>query len=568
MPRDLKQLLADTAARPTRPLDTAGILGRARRQRLALRVARSTIAGALVLLVGLTAVTIMSWRPSGDILLEPGPQRTGPVKDEAPAWGKASAFSGTTNTVLLFDTGVDGVLAVDLDAHVTARQSLDGQRAGDQPYRLWRNGDQLVVGWERIYTVPIASAKSRVLGEATIFVPAAEPGMVWLIDYASRRVEQGATGTYRLVNLDGETRYEGSGVAGHPARGVLGGLALETENGVAILDVAADGVVRRLGTGSGFVADARERTLAWCAEDCAQFHVTDLEGKDQVFAPESGEVFDARSARISPDGRLVAATIVPRDLRDGDSIGAVVLLDTATGQLTHLTEHLRPQPTYLAWSPDGSQLFFSGYSYGALQTPIGRYDLADEVLELATLPVGGALSFIALDRSESAAFLAGARPLPVKMGTRRARIAVPDLQGLTLKEAQMRLVEAGLAGGPMSGPGWTDPDEPHAVVVAQKPPAGTRVVPGDRIGLRTALINPELCAVLRRIPARQGDAHDLTRVNGYWEMLRDARPFADPRFAAYIDQLTAHWERAATLTNAPTRALDSIAIHHDACAHT
>lgn len=145
-------------------------------------------------------------------------------------------------------------------------------------------------------------------------------------------------------------------------------------------------------------------------------------------------------------------------------------------------------------------------------------------------------------------------------------VPVPDMQWLTLKRAEQTLRATGLTGGPASGPGWEDPDEPEAVVVGQKPPPGTLVEHGDAVGLRTALINPDLCAVFTQLPPRQGDAHDLARTDGYWDMLSEARTFADPRLAGYIDDLLDHHAAGAAVEEAPDRALASVTVHHDACS--
>jgi hypothetical protein len=426
MPRDLQQLLEDTASRPTEPLNARGIVRRARRQRRAARAGVWAVSALALAVVIIAAASVIVTRPDNGVLLESGPQQSPPSGEAPGSWSDAATFAGPTDTVLLFDTGADRVLAVDLDARLTARRSLEGQRAGDQPYRLWRTNDALIVGWEHIYAVPVSTGQSRLLGEATIFVPAAEPGHVWLIDFASGRTERGTPVTYRLVNTDGEVQVEASGIEDYfPAHGVLGGLAVETETGVAVWDVQTRDVVRRLGDGPGFVADAHGRTVVWCEDPCPQLHATDLDGEDQTFTllPESGEVFDARSARLSPDGRYVAAIAGDAGPVDHDSAGTVLLLDLTTGKVKPVTPPLVPRPVYLDWTQDGAQLFLSSYGYGAPQTHVGRYlitadsepgseDVQEGQLELITLPVGGTLSFVTLAQDEAAAFLEGAERLP------------------------------------------------------------------------------------------------------------------------------------------------------------
>ena len=113
----------------------------------------------------------------------------------------------------------------------------------------------------------------------------------------------------------------------------------------------------------------------------------------------------ATAARLSPDGTLVAATVGDPG-PSGD--GTVVLIDTRTGELTRITPRLSPRPAYLAWSVDGSQLFFAADGYGRSVTDVGRYVPDDDHLDLITLPMGGTLSFLPLDADEAGAFLEGA----------------------------------------------------------------------------------------------------------------------------------------------------------------
>lgn len=145
-------------------------------------------------------------------------------------------------------------------------------------------------------------------------------------------------------------------------------------------------------------------------------------------------------------------------------------------------------------------------------------------------------------------------------------VLVPDGIGLTLAEAQARLAAAGLSGGPTSGGGWSDPADPNAVVVHQAPPAGTAVQAGDAVGFRTALIDAALCRAFDLVGPRQGDAVELARDPGYWDALRQGRAVANPALAAHIDSLLDHQAAGRPLDEAPPLALDSVAIHHDACS--
>ncbi len=103
----------------------------------------------------------------------------------------------------------------------------------------------------------LATRQSEPVAEATIYVPAAEPGRIWLVDYPSGRI-QGTPVVWQADLAGAEVPAPRPiDVAGFPALGITGGIALETEDGVALWEAASATVTRRLGTGIGLVADAR-----------------------------------------------------------------------------------------------------------------------------------------------------------------------------------------------------------------------------------------------------------------------------------------------------------------------
>lgn len=106
---------------------------------------------------------------------------------------------------------------------------------------------------------------------------------------------------------------------------------------------------------------------------------------------------------------------------------------------------------------------------------------------------------------------------------------------------------------------------PRAVVVAQTPPAGLQASRGATVGFRTGLINPELYEVLAQTPDRGGDAIEQARDDGYWRILREAQPHAEPPLAGYIEQLLEHDEAGGARDDAPPRAPDSVKTHHRLC---
>jgi hypothetical protein len=317
--------------------------------------------------------------------------------------GLHSVFSEATGVALVFDDGLDGVIALDLDDLSLARRPLDGQRAGDPDHRLARVGDSLVVGWGSVHRLLIDTLEGNPIGQATVFIPAAEADAVWLIDYPGGRIGQGTPG-YRLVGLDGHEIVSAPGIdpsLGFPAKAIPGGIVHETPSGITLWFPDAE-PVRIPAPNPGFVVDVSGGVIAWC-EDLCTLTLTEIDG-GQTLVPSPDPARRFISARFSPDGRLLAAVVADPGPIDPDSGGAVALVDVASGEATLLTEPLLPRPSYLGWSPDGRHLFFSSYSYGLTETVVGWYRPADGHLEVVTLPFGGALSFVVLDRDEAGAF--------------------------------------------------------------------------------------------------------------------------------------------------------------------
>lgn len=221
----------------------------------------------------------------------------------------AVGFHDETRTVLLFDDGYEGALAVDLDTWQLQRVPLPGQRPGDQTVRLSRLGDRVVVGWEEIWTgIPGRPQSARQLGRATVFVPHADPQAVWLIDYAGGGVGVGSS-TWTLVDAAGtELVIVPSVPAGLiPVRGVPGGLVVATPNGTLVYDLEQDRLVDTPIGSTARVAGAARDRVVWCDGDpCERLVVTDPGGR-RVATIGSGEQFAPRLVWVSPDGDRFAA---------------------------------------------------------------------------------------------------------------------------------------------------------------------------------------------------------------------------------------------------------------------
>jgi hypothetical protein len=304
--------------------------------------------------------------------------------------------------VFLFDDGIDGVLAVDPTNRVASRSVVDGQRAGDQPYRLELVENRLIVGWGEVRASDIYARRSVSLGEATIYLPAFLPDRVWLINDPAGVVDGGPPLAWQVSVVTGERLSEPRpvDVDGIPAIGIPGGLAIETDTGIALWDADTGEVFKVLGTGPSFVSDVsrdRDARIAWCEDPCTELRITTLgSGEELVVTSRSGEPFDPRSARFGNDLRFLAAPA-------GSSVVVVDFED-----VTDYSEFTVPGTdpfVFVRWTPFGPFLFASADSYGGSSTTVVWHNALRKTTVSAEFPIGGALSFVVINRSQAFAFL-------------------------------------------------------------------------------------------------------------------------------------------------------------------
>ena len=265
-------------------------------------------------------------------------------------------FRGSTDTVLLFDDGSDGALKVDLDTWERHRVELPGQRAGDQPFRLWKLGGWVVVGWGEIWAVgPGQPDTARWLGQATVFLPDAEPDALWLIDYDGGRVGTG-TSTWTLVDVSGSAMAEVSSMPGGlvPVRGVPGGLAVDAPNGTLVYDLEQDQLVDNPVRQDARVADVIRDRAVWCDSDpCERLVITDSAGAI-VATVGSDETFDPTQVWLSPGGDQLAAGV---RVQVGAGVdGRLRVYRTDDGALLADTQLMLGE-LYGDWTGDGHQFF-------------------------------------------------------------------------------------------------------------------------------------------------------------------------------------------------------------------
>lgn len=317
-------------------------------------------------------------------------------------------FAEDTGMVMLFDDGLEGLTAFDPDRRLVARSAVDGQRPGDEPYSMTRIGNALVVGWSEIYAVDIPTREPTLLGEATIYVPAAEDDRVWLLDYPSGRI----TGRPRVwqVDLAGQPLTEPveTPLDGFPLIGIPGGLAVQTNSGLTLWNLEGGTMDVLAGEGPGFVLDSAGNELVWCSGGCTELVITNTSTlESERFTPPTGyDRFWPTHVSPSPQGagpggRWLAALVGSSTADDGE---ALWLLDRESGETTVMSDPATTV-TYVAWAPGGDQVFASSYSYGLAETTVWRYDLTDARFSAVVVPFGGAIAPVVIDGSHRDAYI-------------------------------------------------------------------------------------------------------------------------------------------------------------------
>lgn len=333
------------------------------------------------------------------VLMADAPERDSQVATSGPAptETKDSLFSTPTDVVLLLSDGIDGVTALDLDRRVAGRRVIEGERAGDQQFRLTLTADHLVVGWGEVYAAPLSGAPSVKIADAAVYVPAAEPGQIWALTWDGGGVGRGRPKLQRLT-VDGTEVFTSESFDAErltPLLGVPDGLAVQTPNGVAIWEASTGELAQATPSGPPSAIASDGRHLAWCERTCTATRVLTL---DRAGPPTAAHVSQGRQQlALSPDGRYLAI------LRPRDGSAALVLQSLTTGE-----EHVVGEPLdehgALQWSADGAQLFYTENSYGRDRTRVGRYTTADGRWEARSIPLGGAVGGVAVSPRQARSF--------------------------------------------------------------------------------------------------------------------------------------------------------------------
>jgi hypothetical protein len=312
-------------------------------------------------------------------------------------WDDGLVFGESMPWALAFDNGTCCIKTVTLDGDGSHLVNI-GTQGGDQPFRLTLHDGRLVVSWGDIYAYDIATGTSTLLAEATFHLPASDPSNVWMIGYPGPRISALPPEVWQVdVTTGHSTEPKLLESDGFVARGIAGGLALDSDNGILLWDYETGEVVDSFGEGLSIVSDVTEDgRIAWCSEPCFEMVVTSLaDGEQTVYSRPEDELhpYGIGAARFSHDGRYLAAPA-------GND---VMLIDTATGKsrpTMAFPDETAPH-LYVAWAPNNTDLFAADYSYGAAESVIGHYSLVDDTAEVTTLPHGGTLSFVVLPSSET-----------------------------------------------------------------------------------------------------------------------------------------------------------------------
>jgi hypothetical protein len=379
---NLTELLHDAAGDPPGPSDydalerAAGARRtRRRRRNVALVVALGVIAGAVVL----------TRRSDGQETQRISTATTAPTTSTS----APSSFTTPTGDALIFSDGYSGVRVVDADHRLVIRRLDVGDSAGDQPFRITRVGEDLLVGWGEIFATPIdGAAPPRSIGVATTYVPAVEPDRVWLSDYPSDKPPMLQLVEVSTARVIAKVPSPSTGDA-FVATGIPGGVALSTPSGIDLWQLGEQQVVAHLGSpgdGPGTVLDTRGTRIAWCTSGaCQAVRVTDLADPrhpHDVFTASisGGNVF---SARLSPDGTALATV----SSRDGTGH---VIVSTVDGDRELTTS---AQYSHVQWSDDGRRLYFTEDAVVKGDTTIGLWRVDTDTIERADVPFQTATSF-------------------------------------------------------------------------------------------------------------------------------------------------------------------------------
>jgi hypothetical protein len=399
--------LAERLEAAVGPLDSDiafdGVLGRVRDRKRARRRYALGTAVAVVVAVGVVAIAAIDRSQSASEQIQVQPHVV------------------TSNDALVFDDGYDGVLTVDLAAHTAVRRVVEGQAAGDQPFRSLLTDHTLVVGWNDVWATPLSTGRSHRIGTGVV-IPAEVPGRVWLMPYGDAK-------TFRLVNLQGRTLLEGPGLKSNWSPvAIPGGLAFSEPSGITLWYADSGSAatppaqagpnlrpairIARFGESGARAITSAADELAWC-QRCGtdvRLSSTTTGATQSVKLPAGTNGSDVAAGSFSPDGRLLAVQTVPASNRSS----AVVVIDVETARVVRSLTSL---PAYgsLSWADD-THLYFAATPFDGdprAGTTIQFIDVASGSITRTHLPFVAGHNFAAIARADADALLAAPPAGPI-----------------------------------------------------------------------------------------------------------------------------------------------------------
>lgn len=431
------------AYEPGEGIDAVVIERRVARRRSRRRI---TVVAGLVLVVGLAVVAGVQL--ASDRSSELATQGSG---DESDTSGLVPVETGLT---LVFDDGVSGLVAVDVDGGLAQRRSYEQKPSGDHDVRLARVGDRIVwPGRPDTWSVPASlEADPVALGEGFVIVPAGDGESVWLIaDAAGDSHQFGTPLEATLVDAAGnllvpttpfpEPAGAGDTVTGGPQGGNRQGLWLQAVQfddigqpvnqpehrfwipGQGLTDWTSSSQCVGGGAGDYLVARGPQRprstTDPTAPAGCVDLTVVRVDGSGEIHY-DSGTY----QAVLSDDQRWTALV----------SSTGITVHETATGdQVAEIEAPENPEPedgpywltSQVAWSPDGQWLVAAtprAAPYEAdSQVALSFLNVDTGASYATTVALGPLGQFVVVDRSHGPAFGDGSAAPPCKVTEREVR---------------------------------------------------------------------------------------------------------------------------------------------------
>ena len=346
------------------------------------RARRIRIVSGLVVVVALTATVVTTTVARG--------------RSSAPQVRVNPTVPPSSPDIVVFDDA-GGILTVDVAARAATHRPIQGWRPGDQPFLSLRVADDFVVGWGDVYAAPIGSQRSRRLGTG-VFVPAVEPGDVWLTSYG-----QVQTRTERLVDMQGRVVLQGPAPDEPPVTGIPGGLVLDGRSGLDLWDARTGRVTRHLGTTAAPVASAFGSLLAWCDRCDRALELTDVKtGVTRSIAIAlHGEPASIGGFAFSPDGAQLGVVAAPDGAAPIGVTTRVIIVNVASGAVTNEIDSSERYAS-IAWSPDSRRVYVAATDNGTGGELFVHDQVTNRTRDLGRLPDGAGNLSAAMTRGDYA----------------------------------------------------------------------------------------------------------------------------------------------------------------------